>query len=52
MRFRYRRRRSSSFKELNRENEVSLFMLLLAAFNVLLWRYTGQEDLLVGTDGR
>jgi non-ribosomal peptide synthetase component F len=27
----------------------TLFMVLLAAFNVLLYRYTGQEDIVVGT---
>src|SRR6185369_6109893 len=32
----------------NREG-VTLFMLLLAAFDVLLWRYSGQHDLVVGT---
>lgn len=31
-----------------REN-VTLFMLLLAAFKVLLYRYTGQVDILIGT---
>ncbi|BAY84417.1 amino acid adenylation domain-containing protein [Calothrix parasitica NIES-267] len=31
------------------QEEVSLFMLLLAGFNVLLNRYTEQEDILVGT---
>ncbi len=34
---------------LARTEGVSLFMLLLAAFQVLLHRYTGQDDLLVGT---
>ncbi|HEX8191018.1 MAG TPA: non-ribosomal peptide synthase/polyketide synthase [Pyrinomonadaceae bacterium] len=28
---------------------ATLFMVLLAAFKVLLWRYTGQEDISVGT---
>jgi non-ribosomal peptide synthetase component F len=28
---------------------TTLFMVLLAAFNVLLYRYTGQEDIVVGT---
>ena len=28
---------------------TTLYMLLLAVFNVLLWRYTRQDDLLVGT---
>ena len=29
--------------------EATLFMTLLAAFNVLLYRYSGQEDICVGT---
>ena len=35
-------------KELSRENGVTLFTTLLAAFKTLLYRYTGQEDLIVG----
>jgi amino acid adenylation domain-containing protein len=35
-------------KELSRESNVTLFMTLLAAFKTLLYRYTAQEDLLVG----
>jgi amino acid adenylation domain-containing protein len=34
---------------LARKEDVTLFMLLLAAFQALLHRYTGQEDLLVGS---
>jgi amino acid adenylation domain-containing protein len=39
---------------LARRERASLFMVLLAAFKVLLWRYTGQTDLVVGvpTAGR
>ncbi|HEY0796099.1 MAG TPA: amino acid adenylation domain-containing protein [Acidisarcina sp.] len=33
---------------LSRDNEVTLYMTLLAAFGVLLARYSGQEDLVVG----
>ncbi|MGI9290684.1 MAG: non-ribosomal peptide synthase/polyketide synthase [Gammaproteobacteria bacterium] len=36
-------------RELAREQNSTLYMLLLAAFNVLLYRYTRQEDILVGT---
>ncbi|XYI03749.1 amino acid adenylation domain-containing protein [Sorangium sp. So ce1128] len=32
-----------------RREEVTLFMLLLAAFNALLHRYTGQDDIVVGS---
>jgi amino acid adenylation domain-containing protein len=35
--------------DLARAEDASLFMTLLAAFNALLARYTGQVDLLVGT---
>jgi amino acid adenylation domain-containing protein len=36
-------------RELGRQTGVTLYMSLLAAFNVLLYRYSGQTDLLVGT---
>nr|QEO74781.1 condensation domain-containing protein [uncultured bacterium] len=36
-------------RELSRAEGVSLFMVLLAAFKVLLLRYTGQSDIWVGT---
>ena len=36
-------------EELSRREGVTLFMTLLAAFKTLLYRYTGQEDILVGT---
>ncbi|MGJ5672511.1 MAG: non-ribosomal peptide synthase/polyketide synthase [Nostochopsis sp.] len=35
--------------KLSQEQGVTLFMVLLAAYNTLLYRYTGQEDILVGT---
>jgi len=38
-----------SFKALSRQEGVTQFMTLLAAFKVLLYRYTSQEDLIVGT---
>ncbi len=36
------------FTALARQERATLFMTLLAAFKVLLWRYTGQADLVVG----
>ncbi|MEP6732477.1 MAG: amino acid adenylation domain-containing protein [bacterium] len=36
-------------RELSRANESTLFMTLLAAFDVLLARYTGQGDIVVGS---
>lgn len=35
--------------ELSQREGVTLFMTLLAAFKTLLYRYTGQEDMVVGT---
>ncbi len=36
-------------QQLSRQQGASLFMTLLSAFNVLLHRYSGQEDICVGT---
>ncbi|MFL5666965.1 MAG: condensation domain-containing protein, partial [Ktedonobacteraceae bacterium] len=36
-------------KSLCQRENVTLYMILLAAFQVLLHRYTGQDDILVGT---
>ncbi len=40
---------STAVKELSHQKSVTLFMTLLAAFNVLLSRYSGQKDVLVGS---
>jgi amino acid adenylation domain-containing protein len=40
---------SSELNRLCRQEGVTLFMLLLAAFQTLLYRYSGQTDILVGT---
>jgi amino acid adenylation domain-containing protein len=40
---------AEALKELSRREGVTLFMTLLAAFQVLLSRWTGQEDISVGT---
>lgn len=40
---------SESIKTLSRNEGVTLFMVLLAAFDVLLYRYTYQPDVVVGT---
>ncbi|AVZ29693.1 non-ribosomal peptide synthetase [Nodularia spumigena] len=41
---------SKALKTLAAKENVTLFMLLLASFQALLYRYTGEEDLLIGTD--
>jgi hypothetical protein len=40
---------SHALKRLSRTHRVTLFMTLLAAFQILLNRYTGQDDMLIGT---
>ncbi|MGL6339816.1 MAG: non-ribosomal peptide synthetase, partial [Waterburya sp.] len=40
---------SKTIKTLSQQQNVTLFMLLLAAFQVLLHRYTDLEDILVGS---
>ncbi|CCH94318.1 hypothetical protein MICCA_370002 [Microcystis aeruginosa PCC 9432] len=40
---------SQGLNKLSREKGVTLFMTLLTAFQTLLYRYTGQTDILVGT---
>ncbi|HSF31104.1 MAG TPA: amino acid adenylation domain-containing protein [Candidatus Tectomicrobia bacterium] len=38
-----------AIKELSQKEGTTLFMTLLAAFKVLLYRYTGQHDIVVGS---
>ncbi|MBG1243115.1 amino acid adenylation domain-containing protein [Nostoc sp. NZL] len=40
---------SNKLTKLSQEQGVTLFMTLLAAFDTLLYRYTGTEDILVGS---
>jgi amino acid adenylation domain-containing protein len=40
---------SSGLVALSKHEGATLFMTLLSAFQILLWRYTGQEDIVVGT---
>ncbi len=37
-------------KQLSRREGTTLFMVLLAAFQVLLWQHTKRDDIVVGTD--
>jgi amino acid adenylation domain-containing protein len=43
-------RLTESLKALSQREGVTLFMLLVAAWQVLLARYSGQDDILVGTE--
>lgn len=40
---------TEALRKFTREQGVSLFMMLLASVKVLLYRYTGQEDIIVGS---
>lgn len=40
---------TASLKALGRKNKSTLFMVLLSAFYVLLYRYSGQDDIIVGS---
>ncbi len=40
---------TDALRRLSRQEEVTLFITLLAAFQILLSRYSGQEDIVVGT---
>jgi amino acid adenylation domain-containing protein/non-ribosomal peptide synthase protein (TIGR01720 family) len=40
---------TAALKNLSQQQEVTLFMTLLAAFKTLLYRYTGAVDILVGS---
>jgi amino acid adenylation domain-containing protein len=40
---------TAALKALSQREDVTLFMTLLAAFQVLLARYSGQDDIVVGT---
>ena len=40
---------STQLKALSREQGVTLFTTLIAAFSVLMHRYSGQEDIILGT---
>jgi amino acid adenylation domain-containing protein len=40
---------TESLVDLSQQEQVSLYMLLLAAFQVLLYRYSGQSDIAVGS---
>ena len=40
---------TAELKKLSNAEGVTLYMTLLAAFKILLWRYSGQSDVVVGT---
>ena len=48
-RFRLDKELTAKLKQLSQDHNSTLYTTLLAAFQILLYRYTGQEDFLVGT---
>jgi len=40
---------TTKLKQLDQQEGVTLFMTLLATFNTLLYRYTGQDDMIIGS---
>src|SRR5690606_31672502 len=40
---------AAALKQLSRQEHVTLFMTLLAAYNVLLFRHSQQDDIVIGT---
>jgi hypothetical protein len=48
-RFRFPRELSAALSRLSDQESTTLFMTLVAAFKMLLYSYTGQEDIRVGT---
>jgi surfactin family lipopeptide synthetase A len=49
-RFALSRHMTNALKALSRQEGVTLYMILVAAFQTLLHRYTGQSDFLIGTN--
>ncbi|MGB6300821.1 MAG: type 2 lanthipeptide synthetase LanM [Rivularia sp. (in: cyanobacteria)] len=49
LRFALTKTLTEALKHLSQKQGVTLFMMLLAAFKTLLYRYTAREDLLIGT---
>jgi amino acid adenylation domain-containing protein len=45
----FSKERLNALKELGRQEGVTLFVVLLTVFKTLLYRYTGQHDIVVGT---
>jgi len=43
------KKETADLKKIMTEKDVTLYILLLSVFNILLSKYTGQEDILIGT---
>jgi amino acid adenylation domain-containing protein len=49
LRFAFKESNASFLQQYSEENGVSLFVVLLGMINTLFYRYTGQEDIVIGT---
>ncbi|WP_046234918.1 condensation domain-containing protein, partial [Paenibacillus algorifonticola] len=49
LQFRMDAEKSEGLKRIAAENGATLYMVLLAAYTILLQKYTGQEDMIIGT---
>ena len=49
VRFKADKELTAKLKGMARTSKATLYMVLLAAYNTLLYRYTGQEDIIIGT---
>ncbi len=49
IRYQYSKEFTQSLREAGRRHDASLFITLLSLFKILLHRYSGQQDLVVGT---
>ncbi|WP_026735861.1 non-ribosomal peptide synthetase [Fischerella sp. PCC 9605] len=47
--FKFSKALTDALRQLSQQADATLFMSLLAAFNILLYRYTDQEDILIGS---
>jgi non-ribosomal peptide synthetase component F len=47
--FHFEKELSQSLNQLMRETGTTLYMVLLAVYNILLSKYSGQEDIIIGT---
>jgi len=47
--FSFSRQKYRALKDLAQQEDVTFFMLIMAAYSTLLYRYSSQEDILVGT---
>jgi len=47
--FQFSKALTDALRQLSQQADATLFMSLLAAFNILLYRYTDQEDILIGS---